>query len=218
MRRALSDHFAETVCGMPSLSFPKHICVTKTSSGQYKTIIMADSQSICPTAKPAIYLCFQIIWQLWLAVNATGILVISLLHFPFLSLLSLSIINPARELWLSHPTDKTVPCWNASGNRHLRWDGAYSYTYMADKVQITPGYQQIFWSILRGLCVCLQPAPSKWFFLFFLPNMFGSFCVTGRATNRIWGRGRGSFTLSSCVFFYVTYHHLLRVHMLHSWT
>lgn len=40
-----------------------------TSSWQYKTIFTADSQSISLAAKPPIYLCFQIIWQLWSAVN-----------------------------------------------------------------------------------------------------------------------------------------------------
>lgn len=55
--------FAETLCAvqLPSYSKACRSHQAPTSSGQCKTIIMADSQSISPTAKPAIYLCFQII-------------------------------------------------------------------------------------------------------------------------------------------------------------
>lgn len=68
-----------------------------TSSGQYKTIIMAESQSISPLAKPPIYLCFQIIRQLWLAVNGQW----HFSHFtPPLSLFfpSLSLFCPSLTL------------------------------------------------------------------------------------------------------------------------
>lgn len=63
MRRGLSHHFAETVCGMSHHHIPKHIFFHQAlkSNGQYKTIIMAGSQSISSAGQTSISLCFQII-------------------------------------------------------------------------------------------------------------------------------------------------------------
>lgn len=92
-----------------------------TYSWQYKTIFMADSQSISLTAKPPIYLCFQIIWQLWLPFNGQWLFS----HFTFCFLLLFFVksphifINPLREDsqgcdWIIL-NQTTFSCWNSLG-------------------------------------------------------------------------------------------------------
>lgn len=165
-------------------------------------------------AKPHICLCYQIIQQLWSAVNG-------LWHFShFTPLLSSSFKNNLHVFSLSltpkGPEDLQInhSWWNTSGDRQpplrrswFMWRFGRNPNSSLVKCSETCCDAFAVWVI----CVRAPgPRQVRFFSLsFFGLKMSGLPCVTGPVTNRIWGWGRGSFKLSFCVFFYVTNYHLL---------
>ncbi len=163
---------------------------------------------------------------------ASGILVISFVHFPFffLHFHFFPVINPAREEpqscdWITgikqpsqaethQETDTTAEMVST----HIySWVFGHSETWRTKSRSslVISKYSETHCE--ASVSSCIQ-SPSNDFSFFFVPKTSGLSCVTGRITNRIWGWGWGSFTLSSCVFFYVTCHRLLCVQMMHLWT
>lgn len=130
------------------------------------TVIMKDTR-ICLAAKPHICLCFQIIRQLWSAVNGQR----HFSHFtPPLSSFSFKIIYAFFSLSLN-PKRPRGPA-----NESLMLKYIWGQTATAEMMLIRVAFgwnpssslKHIVMHSLSKLFVCMYPVPFKWFFLSFL--------------------------------------------------
>lgn len=127
---------------------------------------------------------------------ASGVLVISLLRFPFFFFfLSPSLLYPL-SLTLLENCDWVIPPEKNLSHGNRLSDGAHSLFMLADKIikNHPPVISGMLWNIL---CPCPDPVPFKCFsfFLFFLVPKMSGFILRHRLDNQLdfEGWGRGSF-------------------------
>lgn len=133
------------------------------------TVIMKDTR-ICLAAKPHICLCFQIIRQLWSAVNGQR----HFSHFtPPLSSSSFKIIYAFFSPLSLNPKRPRGPA-----NESLMLKYIWGQTATAEMMLIRVAFgwnpssspKHIVMHSLSKLFVCMYPVPFKWFFSLFWPK------------------------------------------------